>query len=300
MKRNNNIDKTGSSETIRKTTFDFSSYLEKRPSHICKSSISISFLEWFVGFSEGDGSFIVSKDKLFFIINQKEEKVLARIRTQLGFGKVSKYQSYSRFIVANREGVERLLYLFNGHLVLHKTNIRFQLWIDSWNSSCKEGEKIESIERNQLPSFANNGWLSGLIDADGCFNVQRITDPRYSLGWKVRLRFILDQKGERELLERVCCWLGSGAIYSKSSVADTYTFACTRITSNELLIKYLHNFPLKTIKNVKFLRFVSLSRYIKERKRLPWQGKVLKRVETLCAHLDIPDLSDELFDSTTC
>ena len=60
----------GSSETIRETTFDFSKYKEKSVTH--KKNIDPSFLEWFIGFFEGDGSFIVSKSPLFFIISQKE------------------------------------------------------------------------------------------------------------------------------------------------------------------------------------------------------------------------------------
>ena len=290
------INETGSSETIRKTTFDFSNYLDRCPSHIHKSQISIHFLEWFVGFSEGDGAFIVSKGRLFFMINQKEEKVLARIRTQLGFGKVSRYHTYFRFIVANKEGVQRLLHLFNGHLVLNKTNARFHLWLDSWNSSCKECETIQYLSQNRLNSFTENGWLSGFIDADGCFNVQRLLDPRYTLGWRVRLRFILDQKCERELLERVRHWLGFGSVSVRREVAEMYRFVSTHTSSHEILIEYLHRFPLKSIKKVEFVRFVSLLHYIRERKRVPWKGKVLNRVENLIARLDQPDLASELLD----
>lgn len=276
---------TGSSETIRKTAFNFSRYLDKCPSHIRTSQVSLSFLEWFLGFSEGDGSFLVSKDRLFFILHQKEEKILAHIRTQLGFGKVSKYKSYSRFVVANREGVERLLYLFNGHLVLQKTYTRFQLWASSWNSSCKEGEKIIVLPRNTLPCFTNNSWLSGFIDADGCFNVQRIIDPRYSLGWRLRLRFLIDQKGECEVLERIRSCFGSGTIHRRHQVADMYRYTSTHTASHELLAKYLDRYPLQTRKHVEFLRFLSLLRYIQNRKMLPWQGKVLNRVEKLIARL---------------
>lgn len=280
------INQTGSSETIRKTTFDFQKYLDRCPSHIRESQISISFLEWFVGFSEGNGSFIVSQNRLFFIINQKEEKVLARMRTQLGFGKVSKYQSHSRYIVANKEGIERLLHLFNGHLVLHKTNQRFQSWVNAWNRSCKESQRIKVVSRNNLLCFANNCWLAGFIDADGSFNVHKTCDPRYTLGWRVRLRFILDQKGENQLLERVRDWLGSGAVTPRHEVDDMYRLTCTRITSLQVLIEYLHTFPLRTIKNVEYLRCSSLLRYIKERPRVPWQGKVLIRVENLVNRLE--------------
>jgi hypothetical protein len=38
------------------------------PEH--KKKINNKFLEWFIGFTEGDGSFIVSKNKVYFDITQ--------------------------------------------------------------------------------------------------------------------------------------------------------------------------------------------------------------------------------------
>ena len=156
---------TGSSETIRKTAFNFSDYRERLVSHKKSGKIDPAFLEWLVGFSEGDGSFIVSKGRLFFIINQKEEKVLHRIRRELGFGKVSTYNTCSRFIVADRDNIERLIHLFNGNLVLHKTNSRFELWLQNWNLSSREQRRVIPLPQNQVPSFENNGWLSGFTDS---------------------------------------------------------------------------------------------------------------------------------------
>ena len=119
------MNKIGSSETLRKTTFNFYNFTQNLVSH--KKKIDKSFLEWFVGFSEGNGSFIVSKEGLLFIINQKEEKILYYIRTNLGFGKVSLYKTYSRFVVANKKNIDRLISIFNGNLVLDKTHSRFSI-----------------------------------------------------------------------------------------------------------------------------------------------------------------------------
>lgn len=295
---------TGSSETIRKTAFNFSNYKKRLVSHKKSGKIDPVFLQWFVGFSEGDGSFIVSKGRMFFIINQKEEKVLHRIRTELGFGKVSTYKSYSRFIVADRDNIERLIHLFNGNLVLHKTNIRFTLWLQDWNLSCyqslhqrdigerqsrqrhdkignREERKVIPLPQNKLPSLEGNGWLSGFTDADGCFNAVQTKDSRYSLGWRLRLRFILDQKSEKDLLEKVQNFLGSGVISRRQEVDDMWRFTCTSIPSHLVVINYFSRYPLRTGKKVSFLRFASLFRYITNRPLLPWEGKVLKRVENL-------------------
>ena len=272
---------TGSSETIRKTAFNFSDYRERLVSHKKSGKIDSAFLEWLVGFSEGDGFFIVSKGRLFFIINQKEEKVLHRIRTELGFGKVSTYNTYSRFIVADRDNIERLIHLFNGNLVLHKTNSRFELWLQSWNLSSREQRRVTPLPQNQLPSLENNGWLSGFTDADGCFNAVQTKDSRYSLGWRLRLRFILDQKSEKDLLEKVKNLFGSGVVSRRQEVDDMWRFTCTSILSHQMVIDYFTRYPLKTVKKVSFLRFASLLRYITTRPVLPWEGKVLKRVENL-------------------
>ena len=137
QKNPNCYDIHGSSETIRKTTF-FSFDTFSPPSHIKK--IDHSFLEWFIGFVEGDGSFIVSEKteksplRLFFILTQKDIQVLHMIRTTLGFGRVSKHGDYFRYIVADQSSLKRLIHLFNGNLVLEKTQNRF----------CRLGKQSES------------------------------------------------------------------------------------------------------------------------------------------------------------
>jgi len=288
------MNKIGSSETIRKTTFNFNEYAKNTVSH--KSSINKDFLEWFIGFSEGDGSFIVSKGRLFFIINQKEEKILHDIRTNLGFGKVSVYKSYSRYIVADKTGVDRLISIFNGNLILSKTNTRFLHWLTARN--LYSTLPIEYIKRGEEFCFNNNGWLSGFIDAEGCFNASKIKSNRYSLGFRVRLRFILDQKGELFIFTKVKHFLESGFITDRSDMDKTpplqnmFRFTTSSIRGLLLLQKYLHNFPLRTFKKVSFLRFYSLYYYIKNRPSLPWQGKVLKRVENLLNRIQVDDKED--------
>lgn len=40
----------------------------------------------------------------------------------------------------------------------------------------------------------NNSWLSGFIDAEGCFNVTLFKRNAITLGYQVKLRFMIDQK----------------------------------------------------------------------------------------------------------
>lgn len=312
------LEKIGSSETIRKTTFNFNNYAKNTVSH--QTKINKDFLEWFIGFTEGDGSFIVSNNRLFFIINQKEEKILYSIRQNLGFGKVSTYKTYSRFIVADKTNIDRLISIFNGNLVLNKTNERFISWLHARNTyvsnlnnslhtnkiclkkslfkkACcinkglnlpKVISKIEYLNKNKLVCFENNAWLSGFIDAEGCFNAIKIKDVRYSLGFRVRLRFILDQKNEKKIFYKIQDFLQSkdcGVISNRTQIELMFRFTSTSISSHEILIKYLERYSLRTLKKVSFLRFCSLLRYIKNRKTLVWKGKVLQKIENLLKNI---------------
>ncbi len=282
------MNKIGSSETIRKTTFNFYNYKQNTVSH--KNHIDNLFLEWFIGFVEGHGTFIVSNQRLFFIINHQEQRILYYIRTKLGFGKVSHYQNYSRYIVADRINVDRLISLFNGNLLLEKTNTLFGLWLSARNLYSEKN--IEKISRNKVyePLFTRNGWLSGFIEKEGRFNARRIIDNRCLLDFRVRPHFILENCSEKPFLEKVQLFFKKGRIEKMKEGGNEeqqiYRFTCNHVKGHEKIIEYLESYPLRTLKKVSFLRWTSLCNYIKNRKDLPWQGKVYNRVENLIKNIN--------------
>lgn len=271
------MNKIGSSETIRKTTFNFYNYTKNLVKH--KNTINFSFLEWFIGFAEGKSSFIVSKNSLFFIINQKEEKILHIIRTNLGFGKVSTYKTYSRFIVADKTNIDRLISIFNGNLVLDKTNSFFFSWLQ--NRNAYSIEKIDYLNKKNLICFKNNAWLSGFIDAEGIFNSLRKKNLKCKIGFTVNLRFIVDQKNEVYILKKIRFFLKSGTVHKRLQVQDMYRIVVSHRKSYEILIQYLNKYPLRTLKKVSYLRFCSILRYSKDLSNYPWTKKNLKKLEKL-------------------
>lgn len=275
------MNKIGSSETIRKTTFNFYNYTKNIVSH--KKTINVDFLEWFIGFVEKHGSFIVSNNRLFFIINQKQEKILHSIRTNLGFGKVSTYKTYSRFIVADKTNIDRLIFIFNGNLLLDKTNTFFVFWLNARNSYSIE--KIEYLNKNKLICFKNNAWLSGFIDAEKCFNSVKQKDVKCKIGFTVKLCFIVDQKNEIFILEKIKSFLQSGNIHSRHTVKDMYRLVVSHRKSHEILIQYLHRYPLRTIKKVSYVRFCSILRYLLDLSNYPWTEKGLRKLERLIKNI---------------
>lgn len=236
----------GSSETIREAPQSIQlSYYRKlgKPKHI--KSLDEPFLEWFIGFSEGEGSF--SQIKRAFVINQKDPKLLFRIKKKLGFGSV--YQTNDpgiwRYSVTGKKNCLRLYYLFNGNLALNKTLQRFIHW-----SALLEPELKVQTER--LTIRLDNGWLAGFIEAEGGFYGRVRKNRRMKSGFQFQKKFYLTQKDESEILQRILILFESKAkIYTFTQNGQTYDRCeiCS-FYSHNLLLKYLVNFPTFGLKNV--------------------------------------------------
>lgn len=128
---NNYLSSSETTREIELASFNFQKYIEKgTPQH--RPFPDKVFLEWFIGFFEAEGCFQAWKEKnglyRFGIeINQKEPGLMFKIRTRLGFGRVIEYSKkgelYFRFYTNKREHLERLILLFDGHLITEKKEV---------------------------------------------------------------------------------------------------------------------------------------------------------------------------------
>jgi len=108
---------------------------------------SQSFLVWLIGFTEGDGSFIVvtkARGGLQFVISPNSPKgastsdlqVLLYILKNLGFGKViqqSKINKTHRFIIQDMKHLMMICLLFNGNMVFFTRNAKFLIFLAAYN-----------------------------------------------------------------------------------------------------------------------------------------------------------------------
>lgn len=182
---NNNIRKVdGSSETTREKYF-----------------FNLKFIEWFIGFSEGDGSFIInSTGYLEFKITQSslDSQVLFKIKSTLGFGSVFKQDKNSNthhYRVRRKEHILIIINIFNGNMLLNKTFLKFSEWVVAYNIKYKAN--ITILAKNPINFSLLSAWLMGFLEAEGCFNIYIIRDPLNNIK-KVRIRFMLSQKDEYE------------------------------------------------------------------------------------------------------
>lgn len=246
-----------SSETARRITFQtfqFNHFINSIPQRTVK--VDIDFLTWFIGFVEGDGSFIISHNKVYFDLTQdlKDINLLYEIKKVLGFGRIltrtDKHRNVGVFYVTGKQNFIRLARLFNGNLITDHKTIQFKAWLKVLNK--QYDVEIEAIKSNIKPCFSNS-WLSGFIDAEGYF-AARVRDCKTSKSGKnLLIDFAISQK-QPDVLRLIRSLFN---IKTKRNLPfdpswERYVFYLSNKQLLTPLIKYLQRFCLKTKKRRDF------------------------------------------------
>lgn len=226
----------GSSETTCKTTFNF------------------DFLLWFIGFLEGDCSFFLSNNCYFFVITQNELIVLYKIKHFIKLGRVQKHGNYFRFIIVIKKDFEFLLMLIIPHLYLYKTIVKIQNCLINFDYNLNQ------------TFFLSSAWLSGFIDAEGCFYIRLVKRSNYKCGYQIRLLFFLDQEligTDIDFFTRLCSEFTYGRIINRGNC--NYRFIIDNYKDIELLFKYLRRYPLHSHKKSILFKHWSIVWRIKQK-----------------------------------
>jgi len=64
------------------------------------------------------------KNSCTFVLTQKEELILHKIKDTLQIGYVRNFGKFSRFIVRDKDSIKILISIFNGNLFLNKRKIQ--------------------------------------------------------------------------------------------------------------------------------------------------------------------------------
>lgn len=216
------IENKEASETVRENIFtNFYEGYKNLPSF---SGVvpTPNFLSWFIGFSEADGGWYFKDKSKLFIIRQKDPRPLHYIYDNLKFGHVSSdSDGYYGYRVYKQEYANILTLLFKGNTYLNKN-------IYKWKNIIGENSKLNSF----VPTL-NDSWIAGFTQGDGGFNINITKRENTKLGYRIRLRYYLDQKeSETELLYIKSLFMG-GIVNKRSGEGmSRYT-----LDSNETLIK---------------------------------------------------------------
>jgi len=232
------------------------------------------FKLWFIGFAEGDGSFIINKDGyLEFRITQSsnDAQILFMIKKSLGFG-VVRVQDYVNkthcFRVRDKNNLLKLISIFNGNIFLDSKKEQFKLWLKAFNSKYKES--VLYLNSEFKPSL-NDAWLLGFTDAEGCFTCS-ITDNKSKTTSLIRLRYILSQKGNSENMDYLANLVGGKKHYIKSYEGYNVTVNTTKLLS---IVKYFNNYSLKTKKYIAYLNWIKIHKLIHNKEHSSVKGLAL-------------------------
>lgn len=161
---------------------------------------------YLAGLLEGDGHIDIQSDdstskkvnpRLVFTFHKNNLSMFKQLNEYIGSGFFKTGLGNSmRYIVADKQGVIKLINLINGKLRTPKV-ITFHKLIDKLNLS-------ESLDIYKLPidisALDNNSWLAGFTEADGYFGVfikefkPKSEDRKRSQSRSVKCRFAIEQR----------------------------------------------------------------------------------------------------------
>lgn len=276
-------------------SFNFKSfykeYLDLYPDNKLPNS---NFLEWFIGFTEGEGSFTIAKrGDLSFVITQSTTDIecLNFIKDNLGFGKVIKQSIKSnthRFVVQDIKNLVLICSLFNGNMVFPTRNARFLTFLSAINERLlkKNMNTISHINNTILPSL-NDAWLSGISDGEASFTCSVLSEPNRGY----RFRYILTQKWDsnKATLEFINKLFGDkvGAVYPHHESKNNFNIWELRINgvkNCEKLFEYFDKFTLNSKKRLSYMKWKEVHYKLKNGEHLISEKRL--EIKDLCKKIN--------------
>lgn len=279
--------KQSASETIRKSSFNFSAFRENYNTLFGKTGeyLSDKWLTWFIGFTEGDGAIQTYGNgrRVRFVLTQKESGILYYIHNMLGIGTVKHFpqgtsgnkNDFYRLIVDDPSHILLLAFLFNGNIAITHRIKQLALWVQALNF--RFGANTIQLINTSVTVTLEDAWLSGFTDAEGCFNVSITSNARYVLGHVIKMRFILDQK-DSSILHIIQHIFGFGKVTLRSGKDDVYRYTATGFKSMNDVISYFKIFPLLTKKALSFDKWLTIHNLVINKLHLTEDGLAQVRV----------------------
>ncbi len=282
------------SETISGTSFNFLAFHQYYITLFGKDAQGIydNWLTWFIGFVEGDGAIqtFSNNTRVRFVITQKESNILYHIHRRLDIGVVRHFpegssgnkNDFYRLIVDNPRQILLLAFLFNGNIALSHRIKQLSFWVKVLNN--KFGVNTIILINKAVTVTLQDAWLSGFTDAEGWFNVSIKSNPRYTLGHVIKMRFILDQKNE-SILNIINDLFGFGKVTLRSKTNNVYRYTATGFKSLNEIIYYFNLFPLLTKKALSYEKWSNIHNIIYNKLHLTEEG--LAQIRLIQKHINI-------------
>jgi len=118
----------------------------------------------------------------------------------------------------------------------------------------------------------DSAWLSGFVDAEGCFNVSIRARLAAIVGFRTTLCFLLDQQFEQEILSLIATLFGTGHVSLRTGTNEVYRLTVGSFKSLPIIIAYFTRFPLKSHKKETYERWCEIYSLMLNKEHLKQPG----------------------------
>lgn len=238
--------------------------------------------KWVVGFVDGDGCFKIvrtqKETRYCFVVSQDKKSidVLYGLKEKFGCGSVSKAGNNMReYRVSNKKHLKEIIFPFFLKNPLQTVKRKdFQILYEELT-----GQKLPTVQKTEKTTLLSLGisnsslticrdWLTGFIDAEGCFYVSMVKNyprPQFLIGLHLR---------DEEILKSIKNFMGCGTIYEKKKKKSSnyVLYQISSLPDFKKIIKVCttntNRCLLKTSKRVNFLKFKQIVRIIEQKRHL--------------------------------
>lgn len=232
---------------------------------------------YLAGLIEGDGCIIIPKKgnnnpSIEICFNSNDFPLASLILSNIGKGSLLKKKGVNAYNLAFKsvESLWKIIDLINGKMRTPKYN-QFEKLMIFLNTKYHDKKLLLPIDTSP---YLDNFWLSGFIDAEGCFfvrNSENVKVPR------IEAQFYLEQAeidyyGNKNLnfLSNLCLNLNwtQPKLVERLGKGTSIRIRTNSMIENEIIINYLENFPLFSSKYLNYLDWKEVVNLIKDKKHL--------------------------------
>jgi len=275
-----------------KKNFNLKHFYTLLPEHKNEKSISPEFLSWFIGFVEGDGSFQKS-GYLKITQSSRDVQVLYKIKTTMGFGtvRINDRRNKTHCWITNMDQrcAARLTLLFNGNLITNQKLESFKIWVNYWKNKTNNEEYMSLITSDFIlqdkPNLEllslDNSWLSGFIDANGCWNIS-ISKTKSKTNPVASVRLFVACQNDPEWVINIITVLNLGRKKNhKTNINQCWVVE--KKDDIDIMLSYIERFPHKTKKSMSFKKFCKVRRCILKKEHY---GNGYEKIKILASQIN--------------
>lgn len=143
-------------------------------------------------------------------------------------------------------------------------------------------------------NLINPGFISGFIDAEGCFHISVVEHKNLKIGYSVRVIFQISlHEKDKALLDSIKDYFGVGKVIARKD--GVYYYQVTQIKDLILILDHLAKYPLITQKRIDCELFKQVVYLMIEQKHLTKEG--LAKIVNIKAAMNFKVLSDKLLSN---